>query len=157
VAKGSKSRMANGLLMILPNDKNLTLRYPLHTVDSPACLLRDTSTDVMTFAFTIFSAIIFASLCLAVSLSTPSFFLWILLNKVARVVSHKRELHAENIFRSGRIWKCGNQATAYLGMELRANGSSSKEGGFSVTPYLVICQFLVVSGESVCMFFPVVA
>jgi len=40
------------LLMILPNDKDLTLRYPLHTVDSSACLLRDTSADVMTFAFT---------------------------------------------------------------------------------------------------------
>jgi len=38
--------------MILPNDKDLTLRYPLHTVDSSACLLRDTSTDVMTFVFT---------------------------------------------------------------------------------------------------------
>jgi len=37
--------------MILPNDKDLTLRNPLHIVDSPACLHRDTSTDVMTFVF----------------------------------------------------------------------------------------------------------
>ena len=40
------------LWMILPNDKDLTLKYPLHTVDSSALLLRDTSTDVMTFVFT---------------------------------------------------------------------------------------------------------
>jgi len=38
--------------MVLPNDKDLTLRYPLHTVDSSACLLRDTSMYVMTFVFT---------------------------------------------------------------------------------------------------------
>jgi len=83
------------LLVILPNDQDLTLRSPLHTVDSPACFLRDTTKDVMTFIYTniLCHHELFASLCPVVSLSVPSS-LWIrqVLLKLSGILGRKVSL-----------------------------------------------------------------